>query len=53
MLEHPRQFLDGHMKQHRVGENPVKTLGRQVEFQEVLLPHLTAAVLARHPGKRF
>ncbi|MNZ51874.1 hypothetical protein D3C78_697040 [compost metagenome] len=36
------------MKQHRVGKNPVETLGRQIKLQEVLLPHLATAVLTGH-----
>ncbi|MNP36005.1 hypothetical protein D3C76_1293620 [compost metagenome] len=36
------------MKQHRIGKDPVETLGRQIKLQEVLLPHLATAVLTGH-----
>ena len=48
LLQHPRQFLARNMEQHRIGENPVKALGRQIQLQKILLPDLTTAVFARH-----
>ena len=40
------------MKQRRVGEYAVEAGGGQIELQEVLLPHLAAAMGARHRRKR-
>ncbi|RML40083.1 hypothetical protein ALQ97_200132 [Pseudomonas savastanoi pv. glycinea] len=51
LLEHPGQFLDGDMKQHGVGEDPVEAFAWQVQLQEILLPHFAAAVLACHSGE--
>ncbi|MNE88205.1 hypothetical protein D3C80_1854860 [compost metagenome] len=53
LLEHSGQFLNRNVKQHGIGENAVEAFGRQVEFEKVLLPDLTAAVIARHLGKPF
>ncbi|MNG39902.1 hypothetical protein D3C84_1282370 [compost metagenome] len=39
------------MKQHRIGEDPVKALSRQIQLQEILLPDLTTTVFACHLRK--
>ena len=49
--QHARQLLGGHMKQRRVGEHAVELSVRQIELEEILLPHLAAAVGARHRGE--
>ena len=50
-LEYPRQGLAGNMEQHGVGEHAVEMRGRQIEFEEILLQHVAAAVGARHRGQ--
>src|SRR4051794_7338816 len=40
------------MEQHRIREDPIEAAGRQVEREQVLLPDLAAAVLARNRGQR-
>src|SRR2546425_5829123 len=48
LSEHAWQLLAWHVEQRRVGEHPVEARRRQLEPEEVLLPHLAAAKLARH-----
>ncbi len=49
--QHARQFLAGHMEKRRVGEDAVEMPIRQIKFEKILLPHIAAAVGARHGGK--
>src|SRR5687768_13014813 len=51
LAQHPRQLAAGHMEKGCVGENAVEARRRQLEAQEILLPDLAAAVLARHRRK--
>src|SRR5207245_10594421 len=48
LSEHARQLLARHVEQRRVGEHPVEARRRQLQPEEVLLPDLEAALLARH-----
>src|SRR6266849_5385004 len=49
--QHARQLLARYMKQRGVGEHAVEMVIRQIELEEILLPHFTAAVGARHNGQ--
>src|SRR5688572_19160760 len=49
--QHPRQLLRRHVEQSGVGVYAVEAAGGQVELEEILEPHLAAAVLARHPDE--
>src|SRR5260370_33769087 len=40
------------MKQRGVGEHAIKMVIRQIELEEILLPHFAAAVDARHYGEQ-
>src|SRR5712692_5557407 len=51
LRQYSRQFLARNVKQRRIGENAVEARRQQVELEEVLLPHLAAAVFARHGGE--
>lgn len=42
LSEHSRQLLTRNMKQRRIRENAVETLGREVQAQEVLMQDLAA-----------
>jgi hypothetical protein len=39
------------MKQRGVGEYAIEMVIRQIELEEILLPHLAAAMGARHHGE--
>src|SRR5512135_179420 len=47
------QLLARDMEEGRIGEHTVEVVRRQVELEEVLLPHLATAVGTRHFGKAF
>ena len=49
--QYARQFPARHMKKRRVGEHAIKTAGRQIQREKILLPHFAAAVCARHFNK--
>src|SRR5947207_1221307 len=49
--KHARQLLAWHVEQRRVGEHPVEARRRQLQPEEVLLPQLGAALLARQRGR--
>src|SRR3989338_4416435 len=49
--QHARQFLAGYMEQRGICEHAVEMVGRQIEFEEILLPYFAAAVKARHCGQ--
>lgn len=51
LAKDPRQFLGRDVEEAGVGEDPVETLRRQLQFQEILLPHLAAGMLARHSAE--
>src|SRR5215813_6414824 len=46
--QYARQLLAGYMKQRGVGEYIIEIVLRQIELEEILLPHFAAAVRARH-----
>src|ERR1700730_11727700 len=46
--QHARQLLARDMKQRGVGKYAIETVARQIELEEILLPHFAAAVDARH-----
>ena len=46
--QNARQGETGHMKQRGIGEDPVKTSGRKIELEKVLMPDLTAGIGTRH-----
>ena len=48
LAQHARQLAARHVEQRGVGEDPAEVAGGQVEFEKVLLPHLAAALGARH-----
>src|SRR6266704_2380257 len=45
------QLLPRHVEQHRVGEHAVEARGWERQREQILPPHLAAAVLARHRGE--
>src|SRR5947208_3069263 len=49
--QHARQLLAWYMKQRSVGEHAIEMVIRQIELEEILLPHAAAAVGARHCGE--
>ncbi len=49
--QHARQLLARYMKQRGVGEYAVEPLIRQIDLEEVLVPHFAAAVETRHRGE--
>jgi len=49
--QHARQLLAGNMKQRGIGKHAIEMLIRQIEPEEILLPHLAAAVGTRHVGQ--
>src|SRR5205085_1176297 len=51
LAEDARQLLVGNVEERRVREDAVEALRRQVEAQEILLPHLAPAMRARHRGE--
>ena len=51
--QHARQLLAGYMKQRGVGEHAIEMVIRQIELEEILLPHFAAAVSTRHYGEAW
>src|SRR5262249_14851300 len=49
--QYARQHLAGYMKQRGVGEHTIEIVLRQIELEEILLPHFAAAVVARPYGQ--
>src|ERR1700733_9855121 len=48
LAEHARQVRAWYVKQRRVREHSVEVSGRQIQLEEVLVPHLAARVRACH-----
>jgi len=48
LVQNAPELGAGHMEQHRVGEHAVEAGCGQVECEQVLPPHLAAAVRSRH-----
>src|SRR5258705_4715446 len=48
LAEDARQLLARHVEQHRIGEDAVEARIREFHSEQILPPHLAAAVLARH-----
>src|SRR5258706_140108 len=48
LAEDARQLLARHVEQHRIGEDAVEARIGEFQSEQILPPHLAAAVLARH-----
>src|SRR6266852_4596390 len=48
LAEHARQLLARNVEQHRIREHAVEARIGQIQAEQILPPHLAAAVLARH-----
>src|SRR6266850_2996245 len=48
LAEDARQLLARHVEQHRIGEHAVEARIGEFQSEQILQPHLAAAVLARH-----
>ena len=48
LAKNARQLLRGHMEERGVGEDAVEASARQIERQEILMPHLASGVGTRH-----
>src|SRR5258706_9009835 len=51
LAQDARQLLPRHVEQHRIGEHAVEARRGEREREQILPPHLAAAVLARHRGE--
>src|SRR5260221_4441071 len=48
LAEDARQLLARHVEHHRIGEHAVEARIGEIQSEQILPPHLAAAVLARH-----